>query len=513
MNRTKKATRNIIVSLLGYFCVVISGFITRTAILKYMGIEMVGIGQLFSNIFMMLSYSSLGLETSIVYSLYAPLQKQDENKVRIIMDFYKKCFRYVAICIGLLTLIFLPIIPYMVKDSESIKDIYLILVLYGLTSASSYFYAYKRSIIIASQDRYLSTLFTDVSAVLKLVLQVLIISIVQDYTLYMLTNVIVVISNILVACLADRRYPYLKEKITGGLDKEEKKDLVKTTAAMIEQKLGFVVTFAADSILMSAFLGVSVVGRYSNYLIVINGLQAGIIIIFQSVTAGIGDLAISEGREKLKLSWQTLNFVGFYIHAFCAVCLVILFNPFIEMWIGAEYVFPLPVLLLIVLHFYIEGMRKPVITCKDAVGIQWNDRWKPVAEVTLNILLSLILIPICGGIEGILWAMSISMLLTSCWIEPFMFYRHGLHEPIGEYFVTYGKQVLITAIVTAVTYICARYSAGLGGQGIIAFGIQLLVCLTVPNLLLIAFFHKSEEFHNIVCIIKSLLKNVRKRGN
>lgn len=512
MNRTKKAARNVIISMIGYACVVVSGFIARTAILRYMGIEMVGVGQLFSNIFMLLSYSSLGLETSIVYSLYEPLQQNDADKVCIIMNFYKKCFRYIEGAIIALTVLLLPVVPFMVKDSENIQDIYLILILYGLTSASSYFYAYKRSIIVADQNRYMSTLFSDISAVIKLLAQVLIISLTQSYTLYMLTNVIVVISNMLVARVAEIKYPYLSNHVQKKMVPAEKKELIRTTIAIVEQKLGFVVVFAIDSILMSAFLGMSVVGMYSNYLMVINGLQAGIIIVFQSVTAGIGNLAITEDNVKLKASWNVLNFIGYWIYAFSTVCLVVLFNPFIQLWLGENYTFSMPILLLLVLHYYVEGMRKPVITYKDAIGIQWNDRWKPVVEVILNVIFSLLFIRWIGGIAGILLAMSLSMLLTSCWIEPYMLYKYGLHAEIGEYFKNYTIQCVIVVLMTIITLLCAS-KIDLLGSGILYFGLKLVICIIVPNAIFVMCFCKSPELKSVVQIVKGLLMSGRKKGN
>lgn len=514
MNRTKKAAKNVIISLMGYICVVLGGFISRTVIIRYMGIEMVGIGQLFSNIFMLLSYSSFGLETSIVYSLYVPLQKKDYDKVNTIMQFYKKCFRIIEFAIIGLMALFIPFISFIVKDSDNVQNIYTILILYGLTSASTYCYAYKRSIIIADQNRWLSTLFTDISAIIKLVLQIAIISLTQNYTLYMLTNIVVVISNMLAAYEADRRYPYLHGTFVEQITEIEKKELKRTTIATIEQKLGFVLVFAADSILMSAFLGLDVVGKYSNYLMIINGLQAGIIIIFQSVTAGIGDLAVEEGAggQKLRQSWKILNYIGYWIYAFSTVCLLVLFNPFIEVWIGKEYIFSLPILLCIVLNYYIDGMRRPVITCKDAMGIQWNDRWKPWIEAALNVVISTALL-MCGyGIEGVLIGTIISKLLSSCWIEPYMLYKYGLKDRLRDYLKEYAIQILGLCIMAAATYGCAN-AVEVEGNLWYTLLAKFVVCMVIPNAFFAILTFKSDAYRASKKVMKQLFRKRDKAVN
>lgn len=508
LNRTKKATRNIVISFIGYVCVVLSGFIARSVMLKYMGIEMVGVGQLFSNIFMMLSYSSLGLETAIIYSLYEPLEHGDENKICVIMEFYKKCFRYIATCIITLTIVLLPLIPYFVKKSEDMEDIYLILILYGLTAATSYIYAFKRSIIIADQDRYLSTLFTDVFSILKLILQIYVIATTHSYILYMFTNVMVVLSNILAAFYIDMRYPYLKNKNKGEdigrtLSKEESIELTKTTGALIEQKLGFVFIYAVDSVLMSTFVGVSLIGIYSNYLIVINGLQAGIIIIFQSVIAGIGNIAVTEENQRLKQSWELLNFISQWIYGFSSICLFVLFNPFIKIWIGDEYIFSQNIVFLIILYFYLGGMRKPVIACKDATGMQWKDRYKPLAEVLLNVGISLLLVSKLG-IVGIFLGMNISMILTSCWIEPFVFCKYGIKSSFVKYFVDYCCKFLVILFTGAVTYIITGVFTR-SFSGIEEFAVKMLLCCIVPNIIFGLIYWRTEKFREVKEIVKRIL--------
>lgn len=53
-----------------------------------------------------------------------------------------------------------------------------------------------------------------------------------------------------------------------------------------------------DSILISKLINTAVLGMYSNYMEIQNGLFAFLNIIFSSVTASVGNLVASESGEK-----------------------------------------------------------------------------------------------------------------------------------------------------------------------------------------------------------------------
>ena len=46
---------------------------------------------------------------------------------------------------------------------------------------------------------------------------------------------------------------------------------------------------------------------------------------------------------------------------------------------------------VIVLNFYMYCMRIPVNNTKEAMGLFWNDRYKPIAEVLINLGASILL--------------------------------------------------------------------------------------------------------------------------
>ena len=115
---------------------------------------------------------------------------------------------------------------------------------------------------------------------------------------------------------------------------------------------------------------------------------------------------------------------------------MILYNPFIELWLGKDYLLSDVTVFVIVLNFYMYCMRIPVNNTKEAMGLFWNDRYKPIAEVLINLGAS-ILLGRTMGILGVLLGTLISTATVPFWVEPYVLYRHGLKKKVRQYYLYY----------------------------------------------------------------------------
>ncbi|MDR2043949.1 MAG: hypothetical protein LBQ15_06200 [Clostridium sp.] len=504
MNRSRKATKNIMISLAGYLAVLLAGFVSRIVFIRYMGIEMVGVGQLFANLLTMLSYAQLGAGTAIIYGLYDCVSAGDTIRVQSLLRFYRSCFHWIGTGILVFVLAALPLLRYVIVEEGEIPYAHAAFAVLGINAAVSYFWASKRCIIIAAQDKWLSSLYSDAASVIQLCVQVAVIVLTQNYLFYLLVNTACILaSNLAVSAEADRRYPFLKERGVPRIGSEEKKRIIKTTAAMLGQKMGFIVAFAIDSLLIVRYLGLHTMGLYANYLMVLNALKLAINILFQSVVAGMGNVAVTESRERLREIFDVLDLLGFWIHGFAAVCLLVLFNPFIILWLGGEYTFSAGIVLVLVVNFYLDGRRKAVITCKDVLGLQWNDRYKPVLECGLNLALCLALIRFLG-LGGVLLGMAGSVALTSGWIEPWILHRHGFGKPSGPYFVKRLKQVLVLCLAGGLAWVFAALCGS--GEGTAVFLVRMLICTVVPNAVFWLAYGRSKEFREGIVSFQNIMK-------
>ena len=190
---------------------------------------------------------------------------------------------------------------------------------------------------------------------------------------------------------------------------------------------------ATDNLIMSAFVGLSAVGIYSNYTLIANNIRSCLIIVFNSFTASVGNLAAVENRERVHETFRILSFAGFILTGGCSVALYELFNPFIRVWIGEDYLFGTTIVAVVVLNFYIYCMRRVPLMFRDAMGLFWHDRYKSLAEAAVNLVVSIVLAKKIG-ILGVLIGTTISSLSTCVWIEPLILYKHGFKYVCGRIF-------------------------------------------------------------------------------
>ena len=132
--RSENSIRNSSVLMIANVISIVMGYFVRIAFTAAFSKSYLGINGLFTEIIGILSLSELGVETSITYALYKPIEEKDEEKQKQIMLFYRNIYRIIAVvvaCIGLILMFFL---PYIIKDYQEIENVRLIFFLYIFNS-------------------------------------------------------------------------------------------------------------------------------------------------------------------------------------------------------------------------------------------------------------------------------------------------------------------------------------------------------------------------------------------
>lgn len=185
MSRVKVGIQNIVVAFIGQFVGILSNFISRIIFVKIFTSEYLGLNGLFTNILSMLSLAELGFGTAITFSLYEPLAKKDKEQIKSIMSLFKKIYRIVGFAILFIGALLTPFLSFFIKEIPDIDNIELIYILFVINTAFSYFYSYKRTLIIADQNRYIATIYRYTCYVMMNILQIIVILITKNYILYL----------------------------------------------------------------------------------------------------------------------------------------------------------------------------------------------------------------------------------------------------------------------------------------------------------------------------------------
>ena len=505
--RVKNSLLNIIYSLSSTAIIAVLQFVVRTIFIRFLSVEYLGINSLFASILQMLSLAELGVGTAIIFSLYKPLLNDHTEQIKNLMKLYQKIYMTIGGVILLIGVILSFFIDRLVSTNVEI-NLQAIFILFLINTSFTYFFGYKRSLIKADQKAYLLVPFTTIFLIMTKCLQLVVLIKTGNYYLFLVIEPLLrLIENIVINKYIEKKYPYLKEKPKEKLPDETKKEIVINTKAMVYHKLGDYVLNGTDSILISSFIGIWIVGLYANYLLIISVVSKFVRLILNSVTSSFGNL-IAEGDEEKKVQvFLTFNFVAFWLLSWSAICLFILLDPFITLWLGEEFLLGTSTIILIVINFYLTSMRIPIAIVKSTSGIYNQDKFLPIGQSVLNLFFSFLLVR-DFGLNGIFMGTLISSILPSIY-RPVIVYKYALKGSIKVYFYKFSQYALVTMLVA---FIANQMSYILFTEvSWINFIIMALICLIIPNVIIIIFFYKTAEFKKIINILGSVKKKVNNR--
>lgn len=508
-SRVEETVKNSMVSLGIQAATVLLSFISRTVLIRTMGETYLGINGLFGNILNMLSLAELGVGSTITYFMYQPMVEQDEEKLRILMAVYAKVYHFIGIAIMAAGCCIAPFLGFFMKDVPDIPHLTLIFLLYVANMAASYLWAYKSSIIHVAQKNYIVNTIRFAFVVVQNLIQILILLLIKNYIAYYACAILfTVFGNLAVAVRADQMFPFLKKPAKGHLTGEEKKQIIKDISAMFSHNIGSFVVTSTDNMIIAKFIGVIEVGLYSNYTMILTAIQTFLNLLFESLTASVGNLMHSAEKEQCHQVFKNVFFATCWLVGFCSVCLYVLYNPFITLWLGEKYVFDSYIVFFVVFNFYLLFVRRPVNMFKQTVGLFRNDRHKPIIESVCNLVLSMVLVKYLG-ICGVFVGTTVSMILVCVWLEPYILYKHFFEKSVMEYFRSLLEYMAVTVLSVV---IIQGISAIFKKVTIVSFLVQMLFCMIVPNLLFGFIFRKTSEMEYMKENGIRLINKVTKRN-
>lgn len=316
-----------------------------------------------------------------------------------------------------------------------------------------------------------------------------------------------VVCNICISRKADRLYPYLRNREVQPLPKQERREIFQNIRAMLMHKVGTVIVNNTDNLILSAFTGLLSVGSYSNYYLVIGSIRQLLTQVFQGITASVGNLGVTEEKERVKKVFEAIFFLGQWMYGLAVICLYELIDPFVEMSFGKQYLFPTEVVLILCVNFFINGMRNATLIFRDSLGLFWHDRYKAIAEAALNLVISIVLVKQLG-VVGVFLGTCISMMLTSVWVEPYILYKYEFQMSCIGYFARYLAYVAVIGAAWYVTDLCCGMIGG--SMGLVLFG-RLCISLVIPNLVFLIVYCRTKEFAFLLEKLRLLLKKWRGR--
>ena len=395
--RIENSIKNITISMLSMIVMIVLGFLSRKVFLDSLGINYLGVNGLLTNVLSLMSLVEGGIGLSIVYNLYKPLAENDKQKVIALVQLYKKVYGILAIIILLISLSLYPFLDDLMKDGDSISNLTLIYFLFVAKNIVSYLNAHKWSLINADQKGYILTKVELYFQIFTTIAKIFILVLTQNYILYLIIELLTfIIQNIVYGKIVNKRYSYIRTRVKHKVDKDTKDNLIMNVKALFLHNIGSFCVFGTDNILISSFISLATVGIYSNYTMIIGQLSSFLGQILNGIGAGIGNLVATESSDKNYSIFKVTYFVNFWIYSIGVIFLYNLLEPFISWWIGEEFLLEWIVFVLVLVNFYITGMRISVSIFKNKAGLFIQDQYVPLIEGFINLIASLVLLNYFG---------------------------------------------------------------------------------------------------------------------
>ena len=471
------------------------GFVSRMVFTRTLTAEYLGISGLFSNILTMLSLAELGIGSAIVYALYKPLATHDRDKVASLVKFYGQCYRVIGCVVAIIGLAILPFLNVIIQEEPNIKEnLHVIYLIFLFNTASSYFFSYRSSLLIAAQQNYLVTGINYCVLIVQTILQASWLLCTGEYLGYLIIQAVgTLIYNVIISSVAKRKCPYIVSKNIQPLSREERNSLVKNVRALVIYKLSGLLVNSTDNVIITFFNGLTMVGLASNYTLLSSTLNSLLGQIFNGITASVGNLNATETKERKIEVFETLNLMNFWLFSWAAIGIFVVSTDLVAVLFGNEYVLPLEIPFILAVNFYMVGMQNAVWTFKNAMGLFRPGRYLLILTAAINLVASILLGQV-WGLFGILAATAISRLFTNTWYDPYAAYKYGFRENPFGYFGIYLKYIII--MVFAGT-LCYCFCSFIKIDPLLDVVLEILTCSVFINVIYWLIFHRHRSYRNL----------------
>ena len=501
-SRTNNFVRNSLVGMLMQLFSLVLSFVSRTIFIKILANDYLSINGLFSNILSTLSFVELGFGTALLYMMYKPVAENDKEKIKTVLNYYRRVYTIVGLTMLILGLLVIPFMGIIIKDPPKIpENLNFIYVLFLVNTCIGYFYSHKTAVINAYQKNYIVSVYSQAFKWIQVILQTIFLIVTKNYIIYLVIQIIcTLLNNILISRKANKMFPFIKEKNVIPLSKEERKEVSSKVKALIFYKLNPSILNGTANLVMSSVLGVALVGIYSNYYLITSYITMFLNQVTNALEPSIGNLNAVETEEKKETTFYKILFMCFFIFGLACVLLMALINDFINIWIGKEYLFSLFIVSAILLNVYVNGVNFACYSFRTTSGLFEKAKLVPLYEVILNVVLS-ILFAKWFGVAGIFLGATLAKALTFFWTDPVLLYKYLFkNKNIKKYFIKYFAYLLITLGVGAfVTYLSSLFVT----TNYLTWFIKAIVLSIIALGLFIILTFKTKEFKSLFEIVKN----------
>lgn len=510
--RLKSTVKNMKYNFIFLILLTLFNFISRFFFIKTLGVDIVGVNSVISNLLGFLNIAELGVGLAITYSLYSPLANGDNEKISEIMYLFKYYYKLIAMIILVAGIILSLFLKFFIKGQVNLFDVYIYYYLFLLGIVASYFYSYKQVFIIADQKQYIVTSRKNTFIIIKLIIQIISLELFRSYIIWIILEVIFNVSALIyISKICDKSFSDIdfKKKYDVKKVKQKHHDITSNIKNTFIHKIVAFIVFETDGLLISLFLNLRYTGVYSNYMLIITGVTGIISTVMSSVTASVGNLIAVGDEVKSYGVFRKLYLIDSFIAIIVTYIMYNLINPFVSVWIGSEYLFGKYAVLFLMLNVYIKIIRGSVERFKEGYGIFW-DNFAPILEGLINFVISIILVQKIG-VVGLFIGTFISNIVIILMWKPYIVYKKGFHISVWNHVILFSKYTIMAVLTAFISNVIVGFiynSLNMSNTTLIGFIVySVVICVSITVISCIVYM-SQKEFRSLMKYIVNIRKNI-----
>ena len=505
IERTRNTGRNILSGLITRIFQMLMPFIMRTMLIYCMGVQYLGLNSLFTSVLQVLNLAELGIGSAMVFFMYKPIAEDNDEEICALMLLYKTYYRVIGLVVAVVGLVLIPFLPYLVSGTipEELSLQMLYLMNLAATVLSYWLFAYRSCILSAYQRNDVLNYVTLGTQVLQYSLQAVVLLVFKDYYLYVLAILVTqILSNIISAVISAKMFPQFKP--IGKISKEKRKIINAHIRDLFISKIGGVVLGSADTIVISAFLGLSMLAIYQNYFFIITSVCGFLEVTMNGILAGLGNSLVMESDEANRRIFRRVSILFTMLVFGCTCCFAGIFQPFMRIWMGDELMLPYGMVFSFCVYFIVYEYTRLFNTFKNAAGQWHHDRFRPLISAGVNLCLNLALVNVIQ-LYGILWSSTFALgVIEIPWLIHNIFKIIYPHDSLKSYMASIGRYMLVGLIAWGITSVV---TALIHLSECPAFILSVALSVLIPVLIYIVSFRKREDFADCLETVERMLHN------
>lgn len=491
MNRRKIILKNGFVGLTGQIISEFLQFIVRIFVLRYIGVEVLGISATFTSILQTLSLTELGFQMAVVYYLYQPLNHHEEIKINQILTILKRVYEVIGIVFICITIACMPLLQYILKDIDITITVIAYYIIMSMNIACTYFMAYKRALLLADQKDYISQTADCLFNVIISIFKIGVIILFRNYIIFLLLQTIQTVgANIIIQFFCKRKYPFL---CTSKFEMPIFKSISKDVKNVFMGKLAGYVYGATDNLIISSFVGAVYVGYLSNYIVFINAIKKALGSMFYAMTSIIGNMLTEKSEIKNReITFRKYSYVRYVLASMIIIPWVLFADDAVRILYGAQYILSDFIVVLLAIDLYIHIVYTPCCEYINGSGYFKIDKYIAMFGACTNIITSTCFV-LKMGVAGVLVGTVLSQVFFWVGRSSIVYLKiFGLSKKVYFKYISTNVRWIIVLIFQIILFSNIRSKIIIENYTL-ELVIEFILCEVITIFVQLMVFHVSEE--------------------